>query len=110
MNWDLIARCGVRYTLFYAGIVVALVFFVTQSELALIGVFGLGMVVLLLALGGTGTVRMSAAMTNAQALGFRTGIVDATDLQAKNLDSDIKLLFFGVGLLIFAAVTLVLVG
>jgi hypothetical protein len=110
MDWHLIARCGARYALVYAGATVAAVSVVTRSDLALVSLFGLGLVTILLALGGTGTVRMGAAMTNQQAMGFRSGIVDPADLTPKQMDNDVKLLFYGVGLLSFSAVWLVLLG
>lgn len=110
MNWNLIGRCSVRYTLVYAGSTVALVYVATRSGLVLISTFGLGLVVLLFALGGTGTVRMGTAMTNADSMGVGSTVVDPNDLHAKHLDSDIKVLFYGVGLLVFAAVALVLRG
>ncbi|WP_458185115.1 hypothetical protein [Haladaptatus sp. NG-WS-4] len=110
MDWNLIGRFGVRYSLVYAGVAVGLVSVFTQSGLAFLSLFGVGLVVLLLALGGTGTVRMGAAMTNAQAMGFRSAVVDPKDLQAKQMSQDVKLLFFGIGLLVFAAIALVLAG
>ncbi|WP_227355470.1 hypothetical protein [Haladaptatus salinisoli] len=110
MNWNLVARCGARYALCYAGATVAAVSVVTRSGLALVSLFGLGLVAVLLALGGTGTVRMGAAMTNHQATGFRSGIVDPADSTPKRMDNDVKLLFYGVGLLSFSALALVLRG
>ena len=110
MNWSLIARCSLRYTLVYAGLTVGAVFALTKSELALLALFGLGLAVLLFALGGTGTVRMGTAMANADSMGLESTIVDPADLQATQLNSDIKFLFYGVGLLVYAAAALVLVG
>ncbi|WP_435151902.1 hypothetical protein [Haladaptatus sp. DFWS20] len=110
MNWNLIGRCGVRYTLVYAGLTVALVYAATGSGMAILSMFGLGLVVLLFALGGTGTVRMGTAMTNADSMGIGSTVVDPNDLHATQLDSDIKFLFYGVGLLLFAALALVLHG
>lgn len=110
MNWSLIARCSLRYTLVYAGLTVGAVFALTESELALLALFGLGLAVLLFALGGTGTVRMGTAMANADSMGLESTIVDPADLQATQLNSDIKFLFYGVGLLVYAAAALVLVG
>lgn len=48
MNWSLIARCSFRYTLVYAGLTVAAVVALTESELVLIYLFGLGFIVLLM--------------------------------------------------------------
>ncbi|SIQ79596.1 hypothetical protein SAMN05421858_0429 [Haladaptatus litoreus] len=110
MNWNLIGRCGVRYTLVYAGLTVALTYVITQSGMVLLCLFGLGLVALLFALGGTGTVRMGTAMTNADSMGISSTIVDPADTQAKAMDGDIKVLFYGIGLLAFAAVALVLSG
>ncbi|WP_266075407.1 hypothetical protein [Haladaptatus caseinilyticus] len=110
MNWNLIGRCGVRYTFAYAGLTVAIVYAVTRSGLVLLSTFGFGLVVLLFALGGTGTVRMGTGMTNADSIGTRSTIVDPNDLSAKRMDSDIKFIFYGVGLLLFAALALLLHG
>ena len=110
MNWSLIARCGLRYTLVCAGLTVAAVFALTRSPLVLIGLFGLGLAVLVFTLGGSGTVRMGTAMTNAQSMGLQSTIVDPADTQPTQLGSDIKLLFYGVGLVVFAAITLVATG
>ncbi|WP_227774016.1 hypothetical protein [Haladaptatus pallidirubidus] len=110
MDWSLIGRCGVRYTLVYAGLTVALTYAVTRSGIVLLCLFGLGLVALLFALGGTGTVRMGTATTNADSMGIASTIVDPADMQAKRMDSDIKVLFYGIGLLVFAAVALVLFG
>ncbi len=110
MNWNVIGRCGVRYTVAYAGATVALVYAVTRSGMALLSLLGVGLVALLFALGGTGTVRMGTAMANADSMGIQSTIVDPADLQATQMDSDIKFLFYGVGLLLFAGVALVLHG
>ncbi|EFW91882.1 hypothetical protein ZOD2009_10405 [Haladaptatus paucihalophilus DX253] len=110
MNWSLIARCSLRYSLVYAGLTVGAVFALTKSELALLTLFGLGLAVLLFALGGTGTVRMGTAMANADSMGLESTIVDPADLQATQLQSDVKVLFYGIGLLVCGMAALVLVG
>jgi hypothetical protein len=89
---------------------VGAVFALTGSELVLIYLIGFGLVVLLVAVGGTGAIRIGTAMATADSMGLRSTIADPEDLQVTQLQSDIKILFYGVGLLICAAAALILVG
>ncbi|MCO8244480.1 MULTISPECIES: hypothetical protein [unclassified Haladaptatus] len=110
MNWSLVRRCGLRYTLVYAGLTVVVVFALTRSPLVLIGLFGLGLASLVFALGGTKKIRMGTAVTNAQSIGLQSTIADPADDRPTALANDIKLLFYGVGLVVFATITLVATG
>lgn len=103
MDWPLIRRCTLRYSLLYAGLTVAAAVGLAAlapvgGGLVLVAVVGLGFALLLFVFGGTGEVRMGTAMTNAQAGGLRTGIVDAADDQRTPLASDLKILFYALGL------------
>lgn len=113
MDWPLIARLALRYSLLYGGLTVAApvgLAAVTPAGggIALVLVVGLGFVLLLFVMGGTGDVRMGTAMTNAQAGGLRTGIVDATDDRRQPIGSDLKLLFYALGLVGLGVATMVL--
>ena len=105
MDWSLIARCGVRYTLVAAVTTVAVGYLLVRTPTTLVALFGLGLLAVVVSLGGTDTVRASTVAANDDADGLQTGIVDPSDVQAKNLDSDIKLLFYGLGLCLFAVVS-----
>ena len=110
MNWSLITRCSFRYTLVYAGLTVAAVVALTESELVLIYLFGLGIIVLLIAVGGSGAIRVGTTTATADSMGLRTTIADPEDLRVTQLQSDVKVLFYGVGLLVCTLAALVLVG
>lgn len=109
MNWDLITRCGLRYTLLYAAATAVGLYVALRSKMAMLLLVGGGLILILISVGGAGTVRMGASAANAQAGGLQSGVVDAHDPQVKAMDSDIKVLFYGLGLVVFAMLTLVLV-
>ncbi|WP_158057742.1 hypothetical protein [Halorussus halophilus] len=111
VNWQLIGRCGTRYTVVYGGLTAAVVALL-GSPMLLLGLVCVGLVLLLFVAGGTGEVRMGTAMANADAAGYNTAVVDPVedDLQAKAMDGDIKLLFYGVGLVVFGFGALVAVA
>lgn len=104
MDWPLVRRCTLRYSLLYGGVTVAAAVAAAAvlppgGGIALVLVVGAGFVILLFVFGGSGDVRMGTAMTNAQALGLRTGIVDAADDQREPIGSDLMLLFYALGLI-----------
>lgn len=111
VNWQLIGRCGVRYTIVYGGVTAAVVAYF-GSPMLLLGLVCVGLVTLLFVAGGTGQVRMGTAMANSDAMGYNSAVVDPVedDLHAKSMESDIKLLFYAVGLLAFGFGALVAVG
>lgn len=107
MDWGLIRRGLVRYSLLYAGVTVVPIA-IAGIDILLLGAVLLGLVVLLFVAGGTGQVRMSTSIANAQAGGLRTAITDPLDHLAAPLEMDLKLLFYGLGLLGWAVGALVL--
>ncbi|WP_231184618.1 hypothetical protein [Haladaptatus sp. DYF46] len=110
MNWSLIARCSLRYALVYGGLTVGAVFALTDSELAFIYLLGVGLIVLLIAVGGTGAIRVGTTTATADSMGLRSTIADPEDLRVTQLQSDVKVLFYGVGLLVCTIAALVLIG
>lgn len=111
VDWQLIGRCTARYTVAYAG-GTALAVAVTGFASLLLGLVAVGLLLLLFAAGGSGSVRMGASMANSQALGFDSGVVDPADddLFAKEMASDLKILFYAIGLIAFGFAGMVAVG
>ena len=110
MDWSLITRCGARYTLLYAVATVVIAYSISRSGMVLIGLIGLGLVSLTISLGAGEVNTTSAGVANAQAGGLQSGIVDPVDLQAKTQPYAIKLLFYGIGLIICSAAVLITIG
>ena len=111
VEWQLIGRCTARYTVAYAG-ATALAATATGIAWLLLGLVAVGLLLLLFAAGGSGSVRMGATMANSQALGFDSGVVDPAEdgLFATEMAADLKLLFYAVGLIAFGFAGMVAVG
>ncbi|WP_435159803.1 hypothetical protein [Haladaptatus sp. DFWS20] len=115
VDWLLIRRSTLRYSLGYALPTVALaagIAVVVQSSILLFAPLVGGAILLLFVLGGTGKVRMGPIGANAESPGL-TGTVIApneNNTHSKPLTSDVKLLFYGLGLCIFGLIALVAVG
>jgi hypothetical protein len=111
VDWTLVRRAGARYTVAYGGATAGLVA-LTGQGLFLLGVVILGLLLLLFAAGGTGTVRMGTAMANTESVGIAGTFTDPTEDEAfaTAIEADLKLVFYGVGLLVFGFAGMVLVG
>lgn len=103
MDWPLIRRATLRYTVLSAGLTVAGALAVSAvtpvaDSVALAPVIGLGFVVLLYLFGGSNDVQRGTAITTvARGIGNRS--LDEPDDQIQSDPRDVKLLFFAVGLI-----------
>ena len=110
MDWALVGRSLLRYTLGYAGLVVLVAALVTRSELGMLVVVGTGFTFLLIAAGGIGSVRAGSAAATAESAMFRSGATESRDYAAKALAVDLKLVFVGVGLILFGFLGMIALG
>lgn len=108
MNWTVLFRAVVRYTIVYAGAVVGTVAVVLRSEMAMLGLVAVGFFVLMVGGKGVGGVQSSTTGTTAESAMFRSGNVEAKPARA--IPGDEKLLLFGGGLVLLGFGGLVLVG
>lgn len=99
LDWELVAHGSLKYTLLYAGATVACIALITRSETLVLSLVLVGLVLLLFVAGGSGHVRMGTNAANAQAAGLRTSISDPFENRFKPLDSDLKILFYAIGLI-----------
>lgn len=108
MNWSVVFRAVLRYSIVYAGMVVVGTALILRSEIALLGIVGLGFFVLMIAGKGVGAVQTSTVGTTAESAMFRSGTVAAKP--AKAIAGDEKLALFGLGLILLGFTALILVG
>lgn len=111
LDWQLVGRAGVRYTVVYAGATVGVVS-LTGAALFLLGLAVLGLVLLLFVAGGGGSVRMGTTMANAQSMGISGTTTDPSENAEfhTTIDADLKLLFYAVGLIVFGFVGMIVLG
>lgn len=100
MNWQTLARAGVRYSLAYGGVTVGAVYWATESKLVMFLTIAVGLLALL------GGLKGSVAGTEKQTAVF-TSQSDGETTPASGLSSSVKPLFYGVGVIAFSAVVLV---
>ncbi|MFD1515229.1 hypothetical protein [Halomarina rubra] len=101
-----VGRCLLRYSLVYAGLTVAVVAIVFGSELAVFSLFGVGLLLVLFAVGASDYRVVGSSVPEAGlARGQRTIVSEHT---AMPLDK--VLLFYGVGLAVIAFATVAVAG
>ncbi|ESP87578.1 hypothetical protein [Candidatus Halobonum tyrrellensis] len=104
MNWPLVRRGLLRYSLLAGGTTVGLVVYAFGPSAAVV-TFSLGLAALLWAAGGGGEVRMGTVASNAESPGVGDASVrDHDEGRAASLPSDLALFFYGVGLVVCSPV------
>ncbi|MFC7136280.1 hypothetical protein [Halobaculum litoreum] len=103
MNWPLVRRGVLRYSVVAAGGVVAALVAAFGPSVA-VGTFVAGLVALFWATAGDGNVRTTTAASNADSMGVTGSVRDAREDTPGALDSDVRVFFFGVGLLVCSPV------
>lgn len=103
MNWPLLRRGLFWYSLLGGGASVALLVAIAGPSGA-VGTFVVGLVTLVWVAGGGGEVRMSTAASNADSMGTAGSVRDHDEAAAESLPSDVRVFFYGVGLLVCSPV------
>lgn len=107
MNWSLLTRGLLFYSAVAGGGTVVAVVLLLGTGLGPLVTFAIGLVGVLFVACGGGDVRAGTMMTNADADGLRTGIVDPGDGMARPIGADLKIGFDAVGHLVFSVVAAV---
>ncbi|MXR42502.1 hypothetical protein GRX01_14290 [Halobaculum sp. WSA2] len=105
MDWALLRRGLLRYSLLAAGGTVAVLVALAGTAAAVV-TFIAGLATLLWAAGGGGNVRTTTAISNADSMGVAGSISDAADNAPESLPSDVRLFFYGIGLLVWSPVAI----
>lgn len=103
MNWSLVRRGLLRYSLLVGGGSVAVLVALAGTAAAVV-TFVLGLVTLLWVTGGGGNVRTTTAVSNADSMGVSGTVSDAADNAPTSMASDIRVFFVGVGLLVWSPI------
>ncbi|WP_277553860.1 hypothetical protein [Halobaculum limi] len=103
MDWSLIRRGLLRYSLLVGGGSVAVLVAVAGTAAAVV-TFVLGLGTMLWVTGGGGNVRTTTAASNADSMGVAGTVSDAADNTPTSMASDLRVFFVGVGLLVCSPV------
>ncbi|QZP37040.1 hypothetical protein [Halobaculum magnesiiphilum] len=103
MDWALLRRGLLRYSLVAAGGTVAVLVGVAGTAAAVV-TFAAGLTTLLWAVSGGGNVRTTTAASNADSMGVAGTVSDAADNAPESLPSDVRVFFYGIGLLVWSPV------
>ncbi|WP_440009234.1 hypothetical protein [Halomicrococcus sp. SG-WS-1] len=107
VNWSLIRRCGLRYSLGYGSVTVAIVVAAATTVRSLALLFSpvlIGVLLVVYSLNGSGDVRTGAAVVaNEDPTGVTGTTVDPADENQTptTLESDLKFFFYAIGLIVF---------
>jgi hypothetical protein len=109
MAWERAGRAALRYGVGYAGATVLVVGGATRSELAVAGLFVVGLVLVGFVL-WAGNVRTSVPAAGGYGDGPSEQLVDTHVERGRYLTGDRKLLFYGVGVAVFGFAAMVVLG